>query len=107
MYEIEQRVPRGFSVFNEDRTPIQAQIFNQWIKTPEGSNWRELKRNLGMIYRGKLKRCKIEIRARNSRILTYKKDWDHTVDGNTGFNNYKSRKGKHNLQSWGSKKGDK
>jgi len=85
IYEIELKAPRGFNVFTLDRSEIQAKIFSLWRDTTAGNNWAELKRNIAMMQRGKLRRCKIEARAK-SRIFTYKKKWEETAS--FGFNTF-------------------
>jgi len=87
IFELERAAPRGFEVFTNDRNLVQAKKFHLWRNTVAGSNWAELKRNIAMIQRGKLARCKIEQRN-NSRIFTYKKKWEK--EATFGFNTFRS-----------------
>jgi len=88
IYEIENGAPRGFEVFTMDRNPLQKRIFNLWKGTVPGKNWRELKRNIALMQRRKLRRCKIEAGLKK-RIFTYKKKW--YKEETLGFNSYVSK----------------
>lgn len=104
IYEIERQAPRGFNVYQGDRSFMQNRIFREWKKTPDGKNWAELRRNIALMQRKRLRRCKIEI-STNRRVFTYKKKWEK--EETIGFNTFFSKKStsKHSVQKKGGRHG--